>query len=216
MRVFFSGLASRISGRLGPLEFSHCRGVDFARFPPVRTDLQSGDQMLQRFVFKSALSLWMSIRDWAEDPWALVTPLRRQTPANYARGRIMDVLRPQMVAGGQGEHPAWDNWDYTVCTPHNPDYPPIDCRVHGPHYPGYCQVPFYAMEGGTEHDKERCLIREIGTPQWTLDGFCDHDADLYTFDGLDSGTRYEICMISFNDLTLAHGASLHRIHLIPY
>jgi hypothetical protein len=210
-KVVFSALLSSASGKIGDIVMSRWKGIAYARRRVIPANPQSGDQQLQRYVLKTALLLWQSVKSWAKPPWTLAVTGYAWSGYNRFMDLCMHALEPQFTAGGQGADPTWSSPAVTVLTPYNAAYAELVDVQAGTGGANTITITWTARDGADSDDKVLPAYRLDDATAWIAQAEVLDSAETVTITGLVDASDYECALVPHEDALDVYGLSSHQI-----
>ncbi len=210
-RVVFSALISAASGKIGDIVMSRWKGIAYARRRVIPSNPQSGDQCLQRFVLKTALLLWQSVKAWTKPPWDLAVTGYAWSGYNRFMDLCMHALEPQFTAGGVGVDPTWSTPAVTVLTPYNAAYPALIDVDAGTGGANIITFTWTARAAAASKNKVIPCYRLDDGSGWTALAPVEETTETCEVTGLTDGLDYECGLVPHDDDADVYGESTNQI-----
>jgi hypothetical protein len=208
-RITFSALLSAASGKIGDVVASRWKGLAYVRRRVVPSNPQSGKQCKQRFVLKSALTLWQSLKAWANAPWILAASGYAESGYNLFMDQCMTALAPQFTEGGTGEDPTLTASAVTVLSPYNAAYAALITPAAAAAGSAHQDLTWTQRAGVAAANKVRGFYRLVGTFAWSEETEVLESAQAIIITPLTNNVEYEIALVPYNSTTGAYGQSSH-------
>lgn len=208
-RVTFSALLSAASGKIGDVVASRWKGIPYFRRRVVPSNPQSGKQCKQRYVLKSALTLWQSVKSWANAPWILAASGYAESGYNLFMDGCMTALKPQFTEGGTGEDPTLSTPAITVLSPYNSAYAALINPAAAAAGDAHQDLTWTARAGVGAANKVRGFYRLDDDWLWSEETEVLESAAAIIITPLTNDLQYEIALVPYNSTTGAYGQSSH-------
>jgi len=210
-RVVFSALISAASGKIGDIVMSKWKGIPYVRRRVIPANPQSGDQCLQRFCLKTALTLWQSVKSWAKAPWTVSVSGYALSGYNSFMDIVMTKLKPMLTAGGVGEDPTWTSPAVTALSPYNANYAELIDVQAGTPGDTTMTITWTARAGADADNKVLPCNRLDDDTFWDSDTAVLESAATVTITGLVNDSQHEFGLVPYDEVTGAHGLSSHQL-----
>lgn len=210
-RTKFSALFSDALGKVGDIVCSKWKGIPYVRRRVDPSNPRSGKQMRVRYVMAMSLSLWQSIKAWADAPWNVSASGYAMSGYNQFMSQCIDALLPQFTEGATGEDPTLTTPAITVASPFNEAYPALaDVAALTPG-DGTLSTTWTARVGADADSKVLPLYRLDDADSWTADSVILESAETVTISGLSNDSQYEVALVPYDNGTGAYGQSSHKL-----